>query len=182
MTCSVFGAHACAWHLYISCHLSASVIDFSVSWHNAEVRENWGDYRKARNFNISFPTTICPPTFHKTNMLHNNLKNYVINEVGIKYWTLNPVIGQISGTSELRLREYWTKGMIIVKKITTYKRLTGRLKLRLLSGIGRFQWNQGKKVIQLAWFGEPWRGCLNLTRLNMVKKHYYIFVCNYFFP
>ena len=44
-----------------------------------------------QNFNVSFPTTACPPTFHKTNVLHNDLKKDAINEFGIKYWTSNPV-------------------------------------------------------------------------------------------
>ena len=43
------------------------------------------------NFNIFFPTTACSLTFHKTNMLHNDLKKDAINEFGIKYWTSNPV-------------------------------------------------------------------------------------------
>jgi hypothetical protein len=35
--------------------------------------------------------TACSPTFHKTNVLHNDLKKDAINEFGIKYWTSNPV-------------------------------------------------------------------------------------------
>ena len=37
------------------------------------------------NFNFSFTTTACPPTFHKTNVLHNDLKKDAINKFGIKY-------------------------------------------------------------------------------------------------
>jgi hypothetical protein len=49
--------------------------DFSLSWHKGEVRENLGDFRTAcMYFNVSFPATACPPTFQKTNLLHNNLK------------------------------------------------------------------------------------------------------------
>ena len=67
-------------------------LDFPLSWLKGEVRENLRDFWKASiNFNVSFPTTTCPPTFHKTNMLHNDLKKDAINEFGIKYWTSNPV-------------------------------------------------------------------------------------------
>ena len=37
------------------------------------------------NFIVSFPTTACSPTFHKTNILHNDLKKDAIYEFGIKY-------------------------------------------------------------------------------------------------
>jgi hypothetical protein len=48
------------------------------------VRENLGDFRKSiKKNNVSFPTTACPPTFHKTNVLHNDLKKDAINEFGI---------------------------------------------------------------------------------------------------
>jgi hypothetical protein len=46
--------------------------------------------------------------------------------------------------------------MIIGEKNTDFQRLTGQLKLRLMVGIGWFHWNQGEKVADLAWFGEPW--------------------------
>jgi len=45
--------------------------------------------------------------------------------------------------------------MIIGEKNTDLKRLTGQLKLHFLTEIGRFHWNQGKKVAHFAWFGEP---------------------------
>ena len=47
-------------------------LDFSLFWLKGKVRENLGDFRKS--IQISFPTTACSPTFHKTNMLHNDLK------------------------------------------------------------------------------------------------------------
>jgi hypothetical protein len=39
------------------------------------------------NFNVSFSTTACSPTFHKTNVLHNNdLKRMqLMSQFGIKY-------------------------------------------------------------------------------------------------
>jgi hypothetical protein len=50
------------------------------------MRENLEDFRKSyQNFNVYFPTTACPPTFHKMNVLHNDLKKDAINEFGIKY-------------------------------------------------------------------------------------------------
>jgi hypothetical protein len=36
------------------------------------------------------------------------------------------------------------------------KRPTGWLKLRFLTELGRFHWNQVEKVAHFAWFGEPW--------------------------
>jgi hypothetical protein len=50
--------------------------------------------------------------------------------------------------------------MIIGEKNTDLKRLTGRLKLRFLTEIGRLHWNQGEEVAHFAWFGEPWYGWL----------------------
>jgi hypothetical protein len=65
-------------------------------------------------------------------------------------------MGQISGTWELLLSEYWRKSMIIGEKNTDLKRLTGRLKLRFLTEIEWFHWNQGEEVAHFAWFSEPW--------------------------
>jgi hypothetical protein len=67
-----------------------------------------------------------------------------------------PVFTNISGTWELLLCEYWRKSMNIGEKDTDLKRLTGRLKLRFLTEIGRLHWNQGEEVAHFAWFGEPW--------------------------
>jgi hypothetical protein len=47
--------------------------------------------------------------------------------------------------------------MISGEKNTDLKRLTGRLKLRFLTEIGRFHGNQGEEVAHFAWFGEPWK-------------------------
>jgi hypothetical protein len=71
---------------------------------------------------------------------------------------IKPCMDQISGTWELFLCEYWRKSMIIGEQNTDLKRLTptGRLKLRFLTEIGRFHWNQGEEVAHFAWFGEPW--------------------------
>jgi hypothetical protein len=65
------------------------------------------------NFNVSFPTTACSPTFHKTNMLHNDFKKDAINEWN-KILNIKPCMGQISGTWELLLCEYLRKRLIIV--------------------------------------------------------------------
>ena len=97
------------------------------------------------NFNISFPTTACSPTFHKTNVLHNNLKKDAINEFGIKYWTSNPVWVKFHVNIEEKV---W----LLVKKIQTWKDWP---KLRFLIEIGWFYWNQGEEVAHFAWFGEP---------------------------
>ena len=45
--------------------------------------------------------------------------------------------------------------MIIGEKNTDLKRLTGRLKLRFLTEIGRFHGHQGEEVAHFTWFGEP---------------------------
>ena len=68
---------------------------------------------------------------------------------------IKPCMGQSSRTWELLLCEYWRKSMIIGEKNTDLKRLTGRLKLRLLTEIGWFHWNQCEEVGHFAWFGEP---------------------------
>jgi hypothetical protein len=47
--------------------------------------------------------------------------------------------------------------MISGEKNMDLKRLTGRLKLRFLTEIGRFHGNQGEEVAHFAWFGEPWK-------------------------
>jgi hypothetical protein len=57
---------------------------------------------------------------------------------------IKPCMGQISGTWELLLCEYWRKSMIIGEKNTDLK----RLKLRFLTEIGRFHWNQGEVIVQ----------------------------------
>ena len=108
------------------------------------------------NFNISFPTTACSPTFHKTNMLHNDLKKDAINEFGIKYWTSNPVWVKFLEHGSSFYVNIEEKEWLLVKKNTYLKRLTEWLKLRFLTEIGRFHWNQGEKVAHFAWFGEPW--------------------------
>jgi len=61
--------------------------DFSLGCLDGEVRENLGVFRKTSK--ISFPATVCPPTFHKTNMLLNDLKKDAINKFRIKI--SNPV-------------------------------------------------------------------------------------------
>ena len=74
---------------------------------------------------------------------------------------IKPCMGHISRTWELLLCEYWRKSMINGEKNTDLKRLTVRLKLRFLTEIGRFHWNQGEEVAHFTWFGEPchWSQC-----------------------
>ena len=93
------------------------------------------------NFNISFPNTARSLTFHKTNVLHNDLKKDAINEFGIKYWTSNPVWVKFQEHGNIE-EKVW----LLVKKNMDLKKLTGRLKLRFLTEIGRFHWNQGEEV------------------------------------
>ena len=62
---------------------------------------------------------------------------------------IKPCMGHISGTWEC---EYWRKSIIIGEKNTDLKRLTGQLKLRFLTEIGHFHWNQGEEVAHFAWF------------------------------
>ena len=50
------------------------------------------------------------------------------------------------------------KVWLLVGKKRTWKDLTGRLKLRFSTEIGRFHWNQGEEVAHFAWFGEPCGG------------------------
>ena len=84
------------------------------------------------------------------------LKKDAVNKfMIIKYWISNPV--------QVKFQEHWSslfmnieESMIIGEKNTDFQRLTGQLKLRLMVGIGWFHWNQGEKVADLAWFGEPW--------------------------
>ena len=97
------------------------------------------------------PLKHVPLPFKKTNVLHYDLKKDVWNKI----LNIKPCMGHISRTWELLLCEYWRKSMIIGEKNTDLKRLTGRLKLRFLTEIGRLHWNQGEEVAHFAWFGEP---------------------------
>jgi hypothetical protein len=94
-----------------------------------DLRTKWGKIwetsKNRSNFNVSFPTTACSPTFHKTNVQHNDLKKDAINEWN-KILNIKPCMGQISGTWEPLLCEYWRKSMIIGEKNTDLKRLTPR--------------------------------------------------------
>jgi hypothetical protein len=80
-----------------------------------------------------------------SNLYYTNMLGWIFIELA--HW--KNCMGHISGISftwELLLREYWRKSMIIGEKNTDLKRLTGRLKLRFLTEIGRFHWNQGEEV------------------------------------
>jgi hypothetical protein len=138
------------------CHGSPNIVktgrlDFSLSWLKGES----GRLPKIdQNFNVSFPTTACPPTFHKTSVVHNDLKKDAINEFGIKYWTSNPVWVKFQEHGSSFYVNIEEKVWLLVNKIDL-KRLTGRLKLRFLTEIGWFHWNRGEKVVHFAWFGDP---------------------------
>jgi len=108
-------------------------------------------------FNVYFPATACPPTFHTTNVLHNHFKKDAINKFGIKYYnkyqTLHRSHFRNKGAPIMWiLKKKYDYGL----KNTDFQRLIGWLKLCLMAGIGRIHWNQGKKVTHFAWFGEPW--------------------------
>jgi hypothetical protein len=88
-------------------------------------------------------------------VLHNDLKKDAINEFGIKYWTSNPVWVIFQEHGSFFYMNIEEKLWLLVRKILTWKDWQGRLKLRFLTEIGRFHWNQGEKVTHFAWFGEP---------------------------
>jgi hypothetical protein len=79
-----------------------------------DLRAKWG--KSWQTFNVSFPTTACSPTFHKTNVLHNDLKKDAINEFGIKYWTSNPVWVKFQEHGNVNIEE---KIWLLVKKMWT---------------------------------------------------------------
>ena len=82
------------------------------------MRENLGNSRKASNFFfISFPA--CPPTFHKTNVLHSDLKKDAVKKFGIKDWISNAVFDKFQEHRSFLLRHYWR--MITGEKIGTCK-------------------------------------------------------------
>jgi hypothetical protein len=58
--------------------------------------------------------------------------------------------------------------MIIGEKNTDLKKLTGRLKLRFLTEIGRLHWNQGEEVAHFAWFDES---CNTLFTCDHIKNN-----------
>ena len=68
--------------------------------------------------------------------------------------------------------DYWWRN-------TDLQRLTGRFKLPLLAGIGRFQQNQGEIVAHFVWFYEPWCfqsirkliSCTIIVSITMEEKH-----------
>ena len=133
-----------------------------------------------QNFNVSFPTTACSPTFHKTNMLHNNdfKRMQLMSQFGIKYWTSSPVWVRFQEHGSSFYVNIKGKVWILVKKNTDLKRLTGRLKLRFLTEIGWFHWNQGEKVTHFAWFGEPWNKVTFDTVmmcLSQIDNHFLVY-------
>jgi hypothetical protein len=108
-------------------------LDFSLSWLKGDVRENLGDCRKSiQILTILSPLLHVPLPFTKRTCCTMILKRM----------QLRVCMGQISGTS---FYVYWRKSMIIVEKNPDLKRLTGQLKLRFLTEIGRFHWTKAKK-------------------------------------
>ena len=134
--------------------VNSGQFDFSLSWFKGEVRENLGDFRKSiQILTLLSPLPHVSLPFTKMNVLLYDLKKDAINEFGINYWISNPVwvTFQEHGSSfYVNIEE---KVWLLEKKI-----LTGRLKLRFLTEIGRFHWNQGEEVAHFAWFGEPCHG------------------------
>jgi len=86
-------------------------LDFSLSWLK-------GNFRKSIKILMFLsPLPHVPPTFHKTNLLHNDLKKDAINEFGIKYWTFYPV--------RFKFQEHGSSFYVIIgEKNTDLKRLT----------------------------------------------------------
>jgi hypothetical protein len=128
-------------------------LDFSLSWLKGEVRENLGDFRKSiQILTILSPLLHVPLPFTKwtcCTMILKRMQLRVWNKISNPVW----VKFQEHGSS---FYVYWRKSMIIGEKHPDLKRLTGQLKLRFLTEIGRFHWNQGKEVAHFVWFGEPW--------------------------
>ena len=85
-----------------------------------------------------------------------------------KILNIKSCMGQISGTWELFLCEYWRKNMIIGEKNMDLK----RLKLRFLTEMGRFHWNQGEEVAHFAWFGEPWPRWVTSISSSFFHNHH----------
>ena len=89
------------------------------------------------NLNVSFSTTACCPTVHKNERAAQRSWKDAINEFGIKYWTSNPVWVRFQEHESSFYVNIEGKVWLLVKK-----RLTGQLKLRFLTEIGQFHWNQ----------------------------------------
>jgi hypothetical protein len=113
----------------------------SPGWLEGEVNENLWYFRKTCiYFNVSFPAPTCPPTFHKTNMLHNNLKKDQMTKFGIKYLISNQEHGGAPCTWILGEKKYYWQ-----KILSKYWQ----------GVIGWFHWHQGEKITHLTWYGEP---------------------------
>ena len=86
-------------------------LDFSLSWLKGESEGKSGRLPKIDpNFNFSFPTSACPPTFHKTKLLHNDLKKDAINEFGIKYGSyFRNMRASFTWILKKRYDYWWTK-------------------------------------------------------------------------
>ena len=127
-----------------------------ATWLKGEMRENLGDFRKLIQI-LTFlsPLPHVPLPFTKTNVLHYDLKKGAINEFGIKYWASNPVWVTFQEHRSSFYVNIDEKVWLLVNKMWTWKDWQGRLKLRFLTEIVRFHWNQGEEVAHFAWFGEP---------------------------
>ena len=150
-----------------------------ATWLKGEMRENLGDFRKLIQI-LTFlsPLPHVPLPFTKTNVLHYDLKKGAINEFGIKYWASNPVwvTFQEHGSSfYVKIEE---KVWLLVKKIWTWKDWQGQLKLRFLTEIGQFHWNQDEEVTHFAWFSEPCSIIHNCFENWNFSTIYIIFFCD----
>jgi hypothetical protein len=94
------------------------------------------------NFNVSFPHYRMFPYLSENERAAQRSWKDAINEFGIKYWTSNPVWVRFQEHESSFYVNIEGKVWLMVKKNTDLKRLTGRLKLRFLTEIGRFHWNQ----------------------------------------
>jgi hypothetical protein len=106
-----------------------------------------------QNFNVSFPTTACSPTFHKTNVLHNDLKKDAINEFGIKYWTSNHVRVKFQEHGSSFYVNIEEKVWLLVKKIQTWKDWQGDENFAFWQKLSDFIETKAKKSpLHLVWW------------------------------
>ena len=142
----------------------------SLSWLKGEVRENLGNFRKSIQI-LTFlsPLPHVPLSFTKTNVLHYDLKKDAINEFGIKYWTSTSVWVTFQEHGSSFYMNIEEKVWLLVEKIRTWK---DWLKLRFLTEIGRFHWNQGEEVAHFTWFGEPWSALISCTCIASICHVY----------
>ena len=138
------------WHEWGFFHNQGSPHLVKTGWLEVVVNENLWYFRKTCiYFNVSFPAHTCPPTFHKTNMLHNDLKKDQMTKFGIKYLISN------------QEHEYWGEKSIIGKK---YYQNTDRVtKTSPFGGNRVISLTPGWKdhPLDLVWWAQTTDGCMS---------------------